>query len=88
MQKERERGIRKTETEEDWRERKRDGKKERRERHGGRPVGDPIPQRGKVVAYTQATQPRMQPSTRTHIKTMQAKKPEKKKKKNHTSALR
>lgn len=31
-------------------------------------MGDPTPQRGKVVAYTQASQPRTQASTRTHIK--------------------
>lgn len=51
--------------------------------HGGRPVGDPIPQRGKVMAYTQATQPGMQPSahTHTHIKILQTKKVKKKKRK-------
>lgn len=51
-------------------EREREGSKEREKReragHGGRPVGDPTPQRGKVVAYTQASQPRTQASTRTH----------------------
>lgn len=52
--------------------------RKREERHGGRPVGDPIPQRGKVVAYTQASQPRMQPSTRTHITIMLTKKTEEK----------
>jgi len=37
-------------------------------------VGDPTSQRGKVVAYTQASQPRTQASTRTHTKIMQTKK--------------
>lgn len=40
-------------------------------------MGDPIPQRGKVVAYTQTSRPRTQASTRTHIKIMQMKKAEK-----------
>lgn len=37
-------------------------------------MGEPTLQRGKVVAYTQASQPRTQTSTRTHIKIMQTKK--------------
>lgn len=40
-------------------------------------MGDTTPQRGKVVAYTQASQPRTQASTCTHIKIMQTKKKKK-----------
>lgn len=42
-----------------------------REGGGGRPVGDPTPQRGKVVAYTQASKPRVQASTHARIKITQ-----------------
>lgn len=76
---ERERGIRKREVG-DWREeggereREKLRKREKREGHGGRPVGDPTPQRGKVMAYTQASHPKTLASTRTHIKIMQTKK--------------
>lgn len=56
------------------REREKLRKREKREGHGGRPVGDPTPQRGKVMAYTQASHPKTLASTRTHIKIMQTKK--------------
>lgn len=55
----------------DWRregeKKKGKEKKGRRERggRGGMPVGDLTPQRGKVVAYTQASKPRTQASTYT-----------------------
>ena len=40
-------------------------KREKKEGRRGRPVGDPTPQRGKVMAYTQARHPKTQASTRT-----------------------
>lgn len=68
MQRRTERGVRKRERSETEGEKKKGKeKKGRRERggRGGMPVGDSTPQRGKVVAYTQASKPRTQASTYT-----------------------
>lgn len=60
-------------------------KREKKEEQRGRPVGDPTPQRGKVMAYTQAQHPKTQANTRTPTSKScrQKKKPEE----NQVSAL-
>lgn len=52
-----------------------------RERREGRPVGDPVPQRGKVAACTQTSRPRTQAQVHAHTKNTRTKKGEK----NHIS---